>query len=452
MAGILSGDGGILSIQDIAPQGGGLNFGSLFDGGNPIGIGSLPSLGLQGLEQLAGVDIPGFNDNIGSTIGSIGGLLVGGPLGAIAGNFIGGFGGSMFGGGGHHKVPLPDFTVPENLEGILDDLPNQLRSYRGSGEIFNSQIRQLHEIFYTAEGRLASLGGITEEEHIELNRQYDTINSLAASPGDRVNRNQQMANLASFVTTALAAEEDRVERQNAFLADNPQVQDIIDRERARRPGSRRPVVTREFFDALWGADKEQLQAFDDKVVAHEANPPEWPVDEDPPDELFASWLGTPSTGGGTGSDNFDEQAQAFWEQQQRETDLITAQQQDRALQQDENASDEDRRSSALALLGLTSSFLIKSLNAPRLDPRVNTQDSVSLEGGGSVLSGGSSSLQRDTNVFKSPGFKFQKQDKSKRTDIPLDIIEENPSSFSRLAQIGQGGLVPNPQQDRGLLV
>ncbi len=157
--------------------------------------------------------------------------------------------------------------------------------------------------------------------------------------------------------------------------------------------------------------------------------------------------------GGVNDDPFSQESIDYFNQQEEAlTKLITKQQQDKAMQGDENATDDDRRHSALGLLGATASFLIDSLKNPDEQNRVSRQRDISLGGGGGSFSlGGGSSLQRDVNVLKSPGFNFQSQGLSDRSDIPLERMESSPSSFPILAQIGQGGLVPQPQQNRGLI-
>ncbi len=463
----------------------GINFSSMFGSDNPIGIGNLPSRGLGGLETLAGVDIPGFNDNVGSQIGSIAGMAIGSVipgvgtvLGGLAGNFLGGFGGGMFGGGGHHTGSLPDFTVPANTPSIIDT-PNAFRSFRGlggEGGILTGQTKSIHDVWFPTFGEMTALGLLPTGEQDKLRKQYDGINTGGSSPGNAVSRNQQLANMASNAVAFLEQGKKELATMDAFLADNPEIKAMLDARMDtipnKNPGEShydvarygRAQIKRDFFSALQHSTLDELSTLESNIGTPGSIQPDTPIEDlfgfgETLTERLAKGelasIGLPIDGsGGSGDDAYNQETQDYLAHLQRETELITAQQQDRALQQDENATQEERNDSALALLGLTSSFLINSLNAPSSDPRINTQSAeVSPSGSSGIsISEVDSSFQRDTNVFQSPGFNFQKQGKSKRTDIPLDIIEENPSSFPRLAQIGQGGLVPNPYQDRGLLV
>ncbi|MEE8208242.1 MAG: hypothetical protein V3T88_04710 [Nitrosomonadaceae bacterium] len=129
---------------------------------------------------------------------------------------------------------------------------------------------------------------------------------------------------------------------------------------------------------------------------------------------------------------------------QQEQELITAQQLDKALQGDEGATVDDKKSSALGLLGLTTSFLINSLRGN--DNNTNQQPQGTPAGvsfGGSVAQ----PITREVNVFESPAFQPIKQDRFIRPDAPLTKISESPSNFP-LGGLLSGTLRP---QNRGLL-
>lgn len=265
--------GGIQSNEGIVPAGsGGLNFGSLFDSGNPINIGSLPTLGLSGLEGFAGVDIPGFNDNIGSTIGSGLGLIAAGPLGALAGNFLGGFGGKMFGGGGPRNIPLPDFTVPSNTPSIIDT-PNILRHFRGSGGeggILTGQKKSVHQVFWPAKtelfNQLRQFEGVVPEAGKVVDALRDEFekfsNPVASSPGDSVNKNQALANIASHTVSLL----DSTNRRLAFLGDNPSVKAALDRRVASNPGENKLDLIDNLFGFLGNENKAALGNFESRLA------------------------------------------------------------------------------------------------------------------------------------------------------------------------------------------
>lgn len=185
---------------------------------------------------------------------------------------------------------------------------------------------------------------------------------------------------------------------------------------------------------------------DDFINPLDSADPQLPDDPTPPAD--------PQVPGGEGTGSFDQQAEEFFNQEQRETDLITAQQQDKALQGDENATPEDKKFSALSLLGLTSSFLINSLRNTDGDSSQNTQQQTSVPSAGFSLGSSSSTpITREANVFKSGIFQPIKQTDFVRPDAPLTIIPESPSSFPLLAERGKLGLLSPGlrQQKRGLL-
>jgi hypothetical protein len=116
-------------------------------------------------------------------------------------SFVGGITGGAFGGKGHHRGSLPDFTVPSNLPSVIDT-PNAFRSYRGlggEGGILTGQTKSIHNSFYPARSELTTLGVQAKEVAQEFLRVYEQEIAMdrATSPADAIRRNQQAANLTS---------------------------------------------------------------------------------------------------------------------------------------------------------------------------------------------------------------------------------------------------------------
>ena len=85
----------------------------------------------------------------------------------------------------------------------------------------------------------------------------------------------------------------------------------------------------------------------------------------------------------------------------------------------------------------------------------STSQQLPVSGGGGggfgFASGGSPTTGREANVFKSGIFQPIKQERFIRPDAPLTRIQETPSDFPSLAELGQIGLAGQGKQNRGLI-
>lgn len=418
----------------------------------------------QAGQKLGGIigtklEIPGL-DFAGNAIGSV--------LGGIFGGSFGGFGGK-----GHHKVSLPDFTVPSNTPSILDT-PARLRSFRGSGGeggVLTGQKRSVHEVFWPTKTELEHnlrAARVPSEQVGELTDairdKFEEFSSpVASSPADSVNKNQALANIASYVVDLNEQAKTRLQ----FLRDNPTLHNRLTAEMRANP-----VTSLDSYNNLFGfiqnADKDTLINFESQIEDPNANLGDvfsgaWagvgPGTDIGPGQDFGPQLPDdfiPDDGGGSDvQDPFSQESIDYFNQQEEALDeLITQQQQDKALQGDNDATSDIKKQSALALLGLTSSFLINSLTNPDSQKRVSQQRNTALGGsGGSVLSSSGPLLERKANVFKSGIFQPIKQEDFVRPDAPLTVIPESPSSFPLLAEQGQRGLLAQGlrRQNKGLV-
>ena len=170
-----------------------------------------------------GVSVKG---TVSSNIGSIAGGATGIPGGSVIGGVIGSvFGGSFggFGGGGHHKVRLPDVQIPGTLAAYRsENLPIGINipytnfsasAYRRLGPKIAQQQAAITGGMYGLMADLESLGMVKEETR-KVNLQFDTVNMhQASSPGNAVQRNQQGMNmLVSVIDTINQFKTDKKEK------------------------------------------------------------------------------------------------------------------------------------------------------------------------------------------------------------------------------------------------